>query len=202
MNDNAALVAALVDVRRAHRLIWAYNRRIFELAKALEDHLSGFVFEQLLPWYNGYNDWRPNNSDVVYWNSVPYILTRLTWSTRSTDVIRKGDTIIGLTISADTAWETHDDDEDPANYAETVETSETEVIFYLGRAMQDMERAQMLRIWNNFDCDDPLTLTKSRGGKVVGLRSDSVNLADVEGKEWFCDAYDRFFQASASRLLR
>jgi hypothetical protein len=108
------LKAALTDVRRAYRLVYAYQRRVFDLAGAIAEPLeaAGFEFEHWEPTLfatPGKSFYKP---DKWAWDFLPAYSFRSTWNRfRPSDVRRAS-----LTIVADTGFEKKRAEPDPADF--------------------------------------------------------------------------------------
>lgn len=193
---------ALVDVRKAHRLVCTFNRRVFEMAEIISEALPGFRFESMTPHYEGYDkDWKPGDEVESFWNSTPGIHMQMAWSNRAgTETASAGEQVFGLVLSVDTEWEKNDDDIDPATYKVSAENSRTELSFYLLSFETTVTTAEMLQIWEDFDPNKDMVIVKAKRGKAVGVRK-TIDMATIEYLQDTAHLVNQFMSASKTMIL-
>lgn len=202
MTNTNTIAEALVDVRKAHRLIYTFTSRVFEMAKIIGDALPGFKFEFLKPYYDGFDaKWKPGDEVESYWNSTPYVNTQMVWSKLATPgTVSIGDQLFGLVLSADTGWEENDEDIDPSTYKTDPENSRTELSFFLLVFEKEMTMAEMLKLWKGFEPDNDMVITKVKGGKALGVMK-SIDLAVIEYLEDSSHEVNEFMTSAKTMIL-
>lgn len=197
------IAEALVDVRKAHRLIYTFNRRVFEMAKIIGDALPGFEFKLLKPYYDldFASKWKPGDAVESYWNSTPFVNTEMVWSKLVTQGAASiGDQLFGLVVSVDTEWYENDNDIDPSTYRTGAENSKTEIIFYLLTFEKEMTMAQKLKVWENFEADQDMVITRVKGGQALGVMK-TTDMADIEYLEDSSDLVNKFMTSAKTMIL-
>jgi len=107
MTENLEMQAALVDVRKAYRLVWAYQRRLFDIVKATTDEFEdmGFYYWQTI------HTARPANSGSSpfsrwAWDMLPMRRASFLFLNGSTErnLARKGQWMLELHLNSDTGF--------------------------------------------------------------------------------------------------
>lgn len=115
------LAEALLDVRRAYRLIYAYQSRISDVLRAI----AGVMRQHSLP----FDRWEPKHADVLprpnkpffdsgisAWSSLPMYATQAHWADAG---VRKGvRRWVDVYVDADTGFESTEGDPNPSDFVQ------------------------------------------------------------------------------------
>lgn len=199
MTDLNIIAEALVDVRKAHRLIYTFNHRVFEMIESIDDNLSEFTFEKIEPVNDGLmKNWVPGKPNIDFWEATPFIQTLACWSKQAEpDIVSIGDLLFGFVVNVDSEWLENDDEVDPSTYSVSASNSKTEIHFYLLCMKLEMTKANMLKVWDNFETEVDMRMTKAKGGKAIGI-SKKIDMAIINSKSDLIDQTKMFISAAST----
>lgn len=200
----AALSEALVEVRRAYRLAWAFQRRLFDLLNTFASELEGEGLS-LTRWDPGHASRPPQSSSRFYspeywaWDFLGAYQIRLLFD--SAPNRPGGAAHVWCKVKVDTGYSKRDDHSEPdANTFEPVEESKSLLGLFLGRSSGgpvDWKQCQITaRATPGFAHGKLHTLQK--GELTVSLLGWDVDLAKLHDR----DSANRHLVEPVIRFLR
>jgi hypothetical protein len=203
MPDQTELAVALGDVRRAYRLLWFYQERIFDIIRP-------FVGEfETLRFYM----WRSNSANPMDASTNP--LSRSPWSAfplmnvsylyRSGDDpnhAKPGDWLLDIRVISDSGYSDDVDDRlqaDPDTFP-GVEASETRINLYVFYCTEEIKGNWLKDIWTPLDWPEPDGKAVEAANKPVKMVGISLNISDLPGREAVQNAATNFKRVATEAL--
>jgi hypothetical protein len=154
---------ALVDVRKASRLLRDFNERMFDMARAVDESLVGYSFEGIWNLHriasDPLKDWSPQDTEFDYWGTLPFGSTGFVWVRRARpEIMDVTDRLFGIQISADDHL--LDEEEDVRKWP-SPEIGTSSIGFFLGNPTEEMAKFDAVKMFNRFDYGTPLTRLQS-----------------------------------------
>ena len=159
---------ALVDVRKAYRLIWLYQRRVVDIIRLIADTL-GYRFyrwetEDIIGRMPGRTTTDPFSEGSWIWSTLPlyrmsllYLPTTLDWN-----VQKKGEWMLEIVVETDSGFSEREDDLERApSEFKAADQSETFLRLYAWYCTGDGNVGWFSNIWNELDWpeqDDEVTV--------------------------------------------
>ena len=187
MNVDDDLVGALLDVRKAYRLLYSYHKRIFAMAEGINDNLEGFSFMSGESGYDLLKKWRPQDDEVEYWETLPFYSTVFKWArcrdelhlARKTKHLNLSDRFLAIEVLADVVVEDAED-RDPDTCGQRAEQSKTIIRCFFGRPLKECDGISIMDAWD-VDVTRSQFVTRSKKGEFVLFRDD-FDLATMPAK--------------------
>lgn len=210
------LAAALTDVRRAYRLLWAYQKRVTQCATFIRDRLG---FE------HGYVDYqfRPPKNDIEHhwaWDGLPFALAGFVSTKRAAEDGGTGikrakrrqvaDLLLYVNVVSDTALEAclYEDDwqhEPDAAKLGQPESSNSELWLYLaklhaGRAPSVATPKVVVERINNEGCWPENGQTLHNAAIGIDMYVEYIDLAALGDQDCLAARIDLFAENAAREL--
>lgn len=99
------LPSSLIDVRRAYRLVWGYQRRVMDLVQLLEDEFQTHEFYAWTPtWHARPTQLRTSPVRKWAWDGLPFYKVSFLYLPVGSDsnVPKKGEWLLEIRIDSDT----------------------------------------------------------------------------------------------------
>jgi hypothetical protein len=151
---------ALVDVRKAYRLIWLYQRRVIDIVRLITDAL-GYEF---YAWdttdigrMSGSRTTDPFGGDRWIWSTLPLYRMSLLYLPPNlpANIQRSGEWMLEIFIESDTGAKAREDEsEPPPTEFAPVEKSETVLKLYAWHCSADGSRDWFSEIWKQLEWPD------------------------------------------------
>lgn len=209
--DTRQLKEALVDVRKAYRLLYQYHRRMFDMVRMADEVLSGYRFETFDSADTMLESrWRPSHKNTDYWKTLPFYSTRFVWSktvTKSSggkaavNWFRPGDRVLSLDFSADESWGNGGDEytEPPEDFEVSAADARSTLEFCLIKATKPMKMSP-LAAWYEVDYpDDPTVRQETEDGRFIATY-ERHDLSSLPTREALKGALTRFLQSAETEL--
>ena len=188
MNGDEDLVGALLDVRKAYRLLYAYHQRVFAMARAINDSLDAFSFKSGEAGYDFLKKWSPQDEDIEYWETLPFYSTIFMWAKCKEDVhlakkskhLNLSDRFLAIEVLADVVGDDAEES-DPVTFEHPPESSKTVMRCFFGRPLKECDGVSILDAWG-VDVRKPQFATRSKKGEFVLWRED-LDLATMPAKD-------------------
>lgn len=197
MSDNT-LRSALVDVRKACRLLYSYHLRTFDMAKTVDKYLDGFEFDSCVPEspYMG-ERWAPHpkrRQDL--WQALPFITHYFLWVKSAADGhLSMGDRALMMELCADSpGWWSRKEDPDPEEWL-AVDESKTTLAFSLYRPIR--EGPGTIRTVYDVEVDEDCTVVKD--GTFVAW-GQTFDLSDVPTSDVLKGLLTKFLESAEQEL--
>jgi hypothetical protein len=206
--ENRGLHAALADVRRAYRLLWAYQRRIIDYNRCIRERLG---FEH---YYVHYITSRPGHQpDRAWtWDLLPCMLLGFLSVRRKQEIAlyprgewtnypKAGDVLLEVLMESDSAFHhalaTGKSEPNPLRFADV---SESESRLHLRLALNQRDRSERLNWY--YEILLPIQQWPASGKSSdhpsvgdVKLYSEVFNLEDLGNEDAVLKAVDRLSNA-------
>lgn len=178
MNRDATLAAALLDVRKAYRLLYGYHRRVFDMARTIDGCLDGFAFSGSEAGYAFLGDkWKPQKKRICYWDALPFYSTYFLWAKckdaahleKKSKRLNLSDRIFGIEVVADNLADASEE-WDPETFG-APESSTTTFRCFFGRSLVERAGVSILEAWDE-DVEETGVATRSEDGNFVLWRED------------------------------
>ena len=197
MNGDEDLVGALLDVRKAYRLLYAYHQRVFAMARAINDSLDAFSFKSGEAGYDFLKKWSPQDEDIEYWETLPFYSTIFMWAKCKEDVhlakkskhLNLSDRFLAIEVLADVVGDDAEES-DPVTFEHPPESSKTVMRCFFGRPLKECDGVSILDAWG-VDVRKPQFATRSKKGEFVLWRED-LDLATMPAKDYVIRAIREF----------
>jgi hypothetical protein len=191
---------ALVDVRKAGRLLHDFNQRMFDMARVIHDSLVGYNFETIYNYGDGLAEWHPDVPKVDYWETLPCCSTAFLWVRRAhPDKIGPDDRLFGVQISADHNVIDPDADEDKLKWP-TPENSASSFSLWLAQPTKEFKKFDASETFDRLDFDVPLT-PLFVFGKSYSYVYNNIDLLALSTKALVREAVSDFM-STAEPILR
>jgi len=186
MTDQATLRSALGDVRRAYRLLWCYQDRLFDIIRTITAEFDSLKFYM----------WRTNSASPIDGSTNP--LTRSPWSAfpmmnvsylyrcgDDPNQAEAGDWLLDIRVISDSGF---DDDShspmkaDPDDFA-GIEATDTRINLYVFYCASEIKGNWLRNIWNELEWPEPdgkAVDASSLPVKMIGITLDVADLGDRE----------------------
>jgi hypothetical protein len=144
--------AALLDVRKSYRLLWAFQRRALDLINEVSGHFSSHRF---LRWENGCLDPVPNSrrnpADDNAWTFLPLLNASFLYEPidSNPDFRKAGEWMLELALVPDTGLD-EDAESEASVLSQPVDSSKSELEFYFWKCTKPMKIS-----WSNVWHDHP-----------------------------------------------
>jgi hypothetical protein len=195
-----SLSDALIDVRKAGRLLHDFNQRMFEMARVINDSLEGYNFATIYNYGDGLAEWRPDVSEVDYWETLPCCSTAFLWVRRAhPDKIGLDDRLFGVQISADHNVIDPDADEEKLKWP-TPENSTSSFSLWLARPTKEFKSFDASDTFDRLVFDVPLTRLFV-SGRSYSFVYNNLDLLELSTKTLVREAVSDFM-ATAEPILR
>lgn len=210
MQDTSQLKDALVDVRKAYRLLYQYHRRMFDMARMVDDALADYRFETFDP-SDGMLEarWRPSHKGTDYWKTLPFYSTRFVWtktgksrgSRSAASRFAPADRVFALDFSADESWGNggHEYTQSPEEFEVAAADARSTLEFCLLKPTKTL-RISPLDAW--YDVDYPLQPThrqETDDGRFIALY-ERHDLAALPTRDALKAALARFLESAEAEL--
>lgn len=198
---NEQLGMALLDVRKAYRLLYSYNRRVLDIAQTIDGVLDGdYVF-----WtYDTHPEplkWNPSKWDRKQeaWGSLPFVHPCFYWKkSRDADSLDQESRIFVANFWSDSGYQ-HDSD-NPEAWIKA-EESRTYVDFWLARPSGTISMRKARNIFDDLPDETILKPTKSETGEFISI-FDEIDMATLSVKSDVEAAVSEFLRRADSGLSR
>jgi len=202
MADEAALEAALGDVRRAFRLIWCYQERIFDVIRTITAEFESLSFYVWEPHNAARIDRSTNPVTKGPWYTLPMMnVSYLYKSSADTNYLRPGDWLFEIRVISDSGYNEEDggnESIDPAHFP-GVEVAESKISLYVYYFTGEIKQ-NLLNIWHEIEWPDPDGEAREESERPLTKFGISLKLAALPGKEEV-QAAARTFKEAASEAL-
>jgi hypothetical protein len=134
MADEQELGAALSDVRKAYRLLWCYQKRIFDIIRLIVDEFDDMSFYYWQTLHSG----RPCNSGTDplkrwTWDMLPMMKASYLYLPSDVDrnSTKPGQWMLEILVESDSGFDCPEDgtEPDPANFKEAAESTSSISIY-------------------------------------------------------------------------
>jgi hypothetical protein len=200
MNSEGDFGAALVDVRKAYRLLYSFHRRIFDMVRAINSRAEaeGFAFELIEPSNEvpSGKEWSPNDVDQDYWEILPGYSIDFVWVKRSNPKhLDSTDRIFGIAFFADSAWGEIDDDYEagPETYKLSAESSKTIAVFFLAKPLKPLDGVRLSTAWSQMYASNDMDPKPPKGGNYWTVQK-IIDLETMTTMAVVVDAAGTFFK--------
>ena len=203
MPQQTELAAALGDVRRAYRLLWFYQERVFDIIGPIAGEFEALRFYM----------WRSNSARPMDASTNP--LSRTPWSAfplmnvsylyRSGDDpnhVKPGDWLLDIRVISDSGYRDEVDDRlqtDPDKFP-GIEASETRINLYALYCTEEIKANWLRDIWEPVEWPEPngtVNELENRPIRIVGL---SFNISDLPAREAVQSAAATFKRIASEAL--
>ena len=202
MSDND-LQAALLDVRKAYRLLYGFHRRIFDMARVIDGVLPGYEFQLMRPFNKSISaKWKPQRKTTDYWEALPFYSTDFVWSkTAAESQLLPTDRIFGISVFADNAWGGEDDDFKlaPEEFNNTVEEATTVAYLCLGKPVKMLSEVTVEDAWTEIGGAGEMKPVASDDGNFVYVPHE-IDLVSVPTKAALTEAVMSFLRRAEALL--
>jgi hypothetical protein len=177
VSNQIELKAALTDVRRAYRLVYAYQRRVFDLIGAVADPLetNGFEFDRWEPtifFQPGRSFYKP---DKWAWDFLPAYHFWAGWNRDRHGDVRR----VLIAVNSDTGFERKRGEPDPADFI-PAEKAQSELRLTLIRAETAPAWDRLNGILATLDsAQDGADQDVDVGGVPVSVRRVRLDLSEL-----------------------
>jgi len=203
MTDKEALSAALGDVRRAYRLLWSYQDRLFDIVGAIAGEFESLKFYI----------WHPNSAARIDGGTDPrtrsawfaFPMMNVSYLYRSGDdpnQAKAGDWLLDIRVVSDSGFDdvSHSPyDADPDDFAgieATVSRIDLNIYLFTGEFKGNLLRD----VWNRLEWPEPNGEVSEPSTHPVRTIGASFDIADLGDKDAVAIA-TRAFKASAVSAL-
>ena len=198
--SETSLNDALVDVRKAGRLLHDFNQRMFDMARTIHESLVGYNFETIYIYGDMLADWRPEVAEIDYWETLPFCSTAFLWVRRAhPDKIGPDDRLFGVQITADHNVIDPDADEDKLTWP-TPENSASSFSLWLAQPTKEFKKFDAIETFDKLEFDVPLTPLFVTG-RTYRYVYNNLDLLALATKSLVRDAVSDFM-AAAEPILR
>lgn len=178
---------ALVDVRKAYRLLYGFNRRLFDMAREIDKALDDWKFKQVDPGDEVLGKkWKPVKKGTNYWQTLPFYMSSFVWTKAALeDRLLPSDRIFGLMVQVDSAWgagEEGDYEANPESFEMSAEASQTTAAFYLARPVKEIPEASVMDAWDEMDGGGSMEKLTTEDGAIFYTLWE-VDLGELDTKE-------------------
>jgi hypothetical protein len=156
--------SAMIDVRKAYRLLWLYHRRVIDTCEKIISYFDVKHYATYIPNKPGNISYHPLNGRILDFLPMQdmriLFLNNESKSEAPNDFPYAGDYLLEIKIIADTGRDEFcNDDVDPTTF-ENVEKSQTKLIFYLFVNLKTRKEQTnwFYSIWNNVEYPDHNTV--------------------------------------------
>ena len=209
MNDNKkSMQDALTDVRRAYRLVYLYQERLYDIIKYIRRSMGLCHYRRERPYDTG-----KSSTDFVgraVWDGIPFynFSTLLLPNGQDKDSLSKGEWMLDLHFLADrdvfdeSGWYVKDGKDRPENFV-PVEKSASVLQIYLYQAKSDLKLEALQDIWcHNYwpKYEEKHEFKDDHDNKVV-VYGKEFNLECLQNEKELKEVLDDF-KESAREVLR
>lgn len=205
MNRDDTLAAALLDVRKAYRLLYGFHRRVFDMARTIDGCLDGFTFNGSDSGYSFLGDkWKPQKKRICYWDALPFYSTYFLWI-KCKDLanlekkswhVNASDRLFGIEMVVDDLADSAEEC-DPESFGQP-ESAKTTVRFFFGRALVERDHVSIKDAWD-VDVEETEVVTRSDDGSFVLWRED-IDMATLATKADVISSIRAFIAKAESAL--
>jgi hypothetical protein len=184
MADEETLEAALLDVRKAYRLVYMFQRRVLDLVELIGQLIGDDIGLQFLRWCprGKYSGLPPgmNPLEENAWKMLPLYNAKFLFAPPDTQPGKrlKGEWLLEIRVVPDTGFTQQGRGEaDPSDFANTQCESRLELYAFI--VLTDMnERWLRLSRRSVLPERDDIAMDGANGIRVIGLRKNLTHLAD------------------------
>lgn len=203
MTDKEALRSALGDVRRAYRLLWCYQDRLFDIIGTIAGEFERLKFYQ----------WHPNSAARIDGGTDPrtrspwfaFPMMNVSYLYRSGDdpnQAKPGDWLLEIRVVSDSGFDdlTHSPYEaDPDDFA-GIEATSSRIDLNVFLFKEEFKGNLLRDVWNNLDwpaTDGEISEPSTHPLRTIGTTLDIADLGDKDAVV----AATRTFKATAATAL-
>jgi hypothetical protein len=199
MTGDEYLIGALLDVRKAYRLLYAFHQRVFAMARGINDSLDGYTFRSGEAGYDFLKKWSPQDEDVEFWETLPFYSTIFMWAKCKEEIhlakkskhLNLSDRFLAVEVLADVVGDDAEES-DPNTFEQPPESSRTVMRCFFGRPLKECDGVSIMDAWN-VDVQKIQLATRSKKGEFV-LWWEDLDLATMPTKDDVVRAIDDFIE--------
>ncbi len=158
MTEEATLQTALADVRRAYRLLWCYQERLFDVVKTITGEFSDLRFYGWHSQNGGRFDQGTNPLGRGAWFAFPQMnVSHLYKSGDNPNRLMKGDWMLDIYIASDSGYDAAynaSGSTDPTEFP-GVEESRSLLNLYAYCCTDDLPGNWLTHVWHATDWPEP-----------------------------------------------
>lgn len=195
--SNEQLQAALLDVRKASRLLYDFNRRVFDIATVISESLEGYEFVAMMPGEAPLKaSWSPNKRKPDFWTTLPFISTVFLWMKSEEDgALGEQVRVFGVQITADEEWL----EDVPIGQWKAPDQARSIINLWLARPTRTLAKIDVKAVWDDLAGEVDWVLTPSESGDFVSV-CETIDLSELPTKNEV-DARVASFVARAEAIL-
>lgn len=203
MTNEPTLSEALGDVRRAYRLLWCYQERVFDIIRTIESEFESLRFYVWEPHNAARIDGSTNPISRNPWFAFP--MMNVSWLYRSDgdpNFAKPGDWLLDIRVVSDSGYDAEANWRaalDPAEFPD-IEASESKLNLYVFFCTGEVQGNWLRNIWDRVEWPDTDEEVQPDGDLPIKKIGVSLSLADLPDKE-AVQARVRAFKKSASAAL-
>jgi hypothetical protein len=203
MANEPTLSEALGDVRRAYRLLWCYQERMFDIIRTIEGEFESLRFYVWESHNAARIDGSTNPLSRNPWFAFPMMNVSLLYrSDGDSNLAKPGDWLLDIRIVSDSGY---NDEEnwraaiDPTGFPD-IEASESKLNLYVYFCTGEVQGNWLRHIWGRVEWPDTNEEVHADGDLPIMKIGVSLNLADLTDREAVQHRV-RSFKKSASAAL-
>jgi hypothetical protein len=191
MSENDALVAAFIDVRRAYRIIWMYQRRVLDLVSEIAEKFDLVFYAWSPQEYDRLGRFTTDPTKNWAWDMLPLYNTSFLYLPEGADPnrIRAGDWMLEIAVISDQGYngKALENGEVDASLFLPAEKTRSILGLYAWRGTKALDCNWFNSIWDSEKMDWPkdgeLAENARNNIKIVGKVFELSSLSDYAAVE-------------------
>lgn len=188
-NSVQGLEQALLDVRKAYRLLHGYHRRTLDTAAIIAEQFSDTQFHKTQlhqspftsrrdPFDRGYSTW-----DATPLIDVSFLFVRQSGTKDADTIHRPGDFLLDITFSADSGYSDWEDGDPEPEHFPPPEKSRSELTLLLIQAQKECRNKSWIAVWNDDDYPENEKSSRKWGSGDYKAHYQKVSMSELVDRE-------------------